>query len=88
MITIGAPTNSRNRTPSRDQQLILIANVIQALWRSYGQHVKVEPQLANIRMNLLDCNLATPSTIINIRMIWVHEVCCVLPYNPTTSLHD
>lgn len=75
-------------TAARYQQLILIAQVVSRLWWRYGEHIQVQPQLADVRMQLLHSHLAAARAVKHIRMIGIHKVRGIFAYHAAAGLKN
>lgn len=86
MISRWTATNGGRGTAARYEQLILIAQMIGCLWRSYREHIQIQAQLTDVRMQFLNGYLTTTSAIVDIRVIGIHKVSGVLSYNTAARL--
>lgn len=88
MIPCVCPADCRNRTATGDQKLIRITDVILGLWSGQHKLVKVQSELTNIRIHLIDGQLTASRSLVVVRMLRADKVRPVLTHDIPTGGHD
>lgn len=88
VISCVCPANCRNRTATGYQELVRITDVILGFWSGQHKLVKVQSELTNIRIHLIDSQLTASSSLVVVRMLWADKVRPVLTHDIPTGGHD
>lgn len=88
MIAVGRATNSWRWTAARDQELIVIADVVHDFRSVDRELVKVQPDLTDVRVHFQHRQLTAARSVRRVRMVGIHEVGSVLACNSTAGGHD
>lgn len=62
--------------------------MVLSLWPSQHERIEIQSELANIRVHLVNRQLATSGSLVVIGMLGTHEVRAILTDRVPTSGHD
>lgn len=88
MFSSVGPTNGRNGTAAGDEELIRVADMVLGLRTRQHKLIKVQSELADIPVHLVDRELATARSLVIVRMLWAHKIRAILTHHMSTSGHD
>ena len=88
MFSTVCPANSRSRTATWYKKLIRIADMVHGLGSSDNKLLKIEANLANIRVHFVDRQLTAARAFVDVRVFGIHEIGPIFPNYTSTSGHD
>lgn len=88
VLTRCAATDRWGRTAARHEELVRVADVVHDLGPVQREMVKVESNLANVRMHLQDSELTAARPVRTVRMVRVDEVSSIFTHHSATRCHN